>query len=153
MFGAIDQRTAEIVIQKLYYLDGKSHDPIDFFLQTPGGELKCAFAIKQTFNLIKSPVNTWAQSECNSGGAYLLAAGTGKRRAFHGTSIVIHGFLFHGKPPPSDYIAPYKESYTEFWRKHAHLPQSWLPLPTNALHFLSAEQAFQYGLVDEVINK
>jgi len=152
LFGPIDQEAAKITIQKLLYLDGKGHAPIDLFLQTPGGEMKSSFAIEETMKLIQSPVNTYAMSECNSGGTVLLAAGTGKRRAFHGAVIVIHGLMFSGKPP-DDFLDKIQTGYTEFWTEHARLPKSWLPLPFNTTHILSAEQALEYGIVDEVVNK
>jgi ATP-dependent Clp protease protease subunit len=153
LFGPIDQRAAEVTIQELLFLDGKGHDPIDLFLETPGGEMQYGWAIQQTMSLIHSPVNTYALSECNSAGAVLLAAGTGKRYALHGTLIVIHGMAFHGNKPPPVYVTDFQDSYTDFWRKRARLPQSWLPLPFDSLHFLTAEQALQYGIVDEVVGK
>ena len=152
LFGAIDQRAAEVTIQKLLFLDSKGHEPIDLFLQTPGGELKYAFAIEQTMRLVQSRVNTYALSECNSGGAMLLAAGTGKRHAFHGAVIVIHGLMVGGKPPPG-FVEQIQDAYTDFWRKRSRLPQSWLPLPFNSLHILSAERALEYGIVDEVVDR
>lgn len=152
LFGPIDQRAAELTIQKLLYLDGHGHEPIDLFLQTPGGEVKYAMAIAQTMRLLRSPVNTYALSECNSGGVVLLAAGTGKRHAFHGAVIVVHGLVIGGKPPQA-YAELVENSYTEFWRKRTRLPESWLPLPLNSLHILSAEQALQYGIVDDVVGQ
>ena len=152
LFGKIDQRAAELTIQKLLFLDGKSHDPIDLYLQTPGGETKSAMAIEQTIRLIQSPVNTCALSECISGGALLLAAGTGKRRAFHEAVIMIHGLTFSGKPPP-EFMERIQEAYTHFWRKRTRLPDSWLPLPFGIKHVLSAEQALEYGIVDEIVDK
>lgn len=152
LFGPIDRQAAELTIQKLLFLDGKSHDPIDLYLQTPGGEMKDAFAIEKTMRLIHSPVNTYALSECNSGGTVLLAAGTGKRRVFHGAWIIIHGLEVRGKPPPG-VVEIIQDTYTEFWRKMARLPQSWLPLPFGSTRVLSAEQAVEYGIVDEVVDR
>jgi ATP-dependent Clp protease, protease subunit len=152
LFGMLDQRTAEITIQKLLYLDAKNHEPIDIYLQTPGGEFKDAMAIEQTMRLIQSPVNTYAMSECNSGGVVLLAAGTGKRRAFHGAVVIVHGMKIVGQAP-ADLIDRVQDAYTDFWRQHAKLPEAWLPLPRDIMHVLSAEQALEFGLVDEVITK
>jgi len=152
LLGDITPRVAEVTIQKLLYLDGKSHEPIDLYLQTPGGEMKSAFAIEQTIRLLKSPLNTYALSECNSGGAMLLAAGTGKRRAFHGAIVIIHGLKIQGKVPP-DFVEWVQGAYTEFWRKKTRLPAAWLPLPYDIKHTLSAEQALEYGVVDELIGK
>ena len=154
LFGPIDQQSGEIAIQKLLYLDGKGHDPIDLFLESPGGDMKYAWAILETIKLVRSPVNTYALSECNSGGAMLLAGGTGKRRAFHGAVIVIHGLKpgIGAEKPPAVFVTDLQDSYTDFWRKSARLPESWLPLPLDSLRILTAEQALQYGIVDEVVD-
>ena len=154
LFGEIDQRVAEVAIQKLLFLDSRGHDPIDLFLETPGGDMKYAWAVQQTMRLIHSPVNTYALSECNSGGAMLLAAGTGQRYAFHGAVIVIHGLKpgLGAEKPPAAFLADVQDSYTDFWRKCARLPASWLPLPLDSLRILTAEQALQCGIVDEVID-
>jgi ATP-dependent protease ClpP protease subunit len=45
------------------------------------------------------------------------------------------------------------EGYDDFWRKRARLPESWLPMPTGSNHPLSADQALEYGLVDEVVER
>jgi ATP-dependent Clp protease, protease subunit len=150
--GLIDQRAAQETIEKLLFLDAKSHDPIDLLLHTPGGEIKHAMAIEQAMRLVRSPVNTCALFECNSGGAVLLAAGTGKRKAFRGAVIVVHGLTSHGKPPP-DFTKLIQDTYTQFWRTRARLPNSWLPMPPGVLHFLSVEQALEYGLVDEIVDR
>ena len=73
--------------------------------------MKYAWAVYQTMTLIHSPVNTYALSEY-SGGAMLLAAGTGKRYAFPGAVIVIHGLNFRGQPPAG--FAEDTDSYTGF---------------------------------------
>lgn len=152
LFGPIDQRAAESAIQKLLFLDGKSHAPIDLYLQTPGGDMKGAFAIEEVMRLVHSPINTYALSECNSGGTMLLAAGTGKRRVFHGAWIVMHGIVVHGPAPP-EVTERIQDAYTDFWRKRARLPQSWLPLPFGSIRVFSAEQAVEYGIADEVIDR
>ena len=152
LFGEIGQSSAEVAIQKLLFLDGKGHEPIDLFLETPGGDMKYAWAVLQTMTLIQSPVNTYALSECNSGGAMLLAGGTGKRRAFHGAVIILHGLKPKGRrKPPAAFVADAQASYTDFWRTHARLPDSWLPLPLDSLRILTAEQALEYGIVDEIV--
>ena len=152
LFGPIDARTAELTIRELLYLDGKSHEPIDLLLQTPGGQVKSGMAIEQVMRLLQSPVNTWALSECNSGGAFQLAAGTGKRRAFRGAVMMVHGLQVHG-PIPKDFVERLDKGYTEFWRERTRLPESWLPMPRGVEHHLSADEALAYGLVDEVVDR
>lgn len=152
LFGSINQKAAERIIQRFLFLEAKSHDPIDLYLQTPGGEFKHFMAIEQILSRLQSPVNTFALSECNSGGALLLAAGTGKRRAFHGAVVILHGLKITGRPPPG-LKEKIQDAYTDFWRRRTRLPKSWLPMPLDILHVLSAEQALEFGIVDEIIDR
>jgi len=149
LFGAIDTAAAKIVISKLIHLDQKSSKPIDLFLMTPGGDMTAAIGIEQVMRSLRSPVNTIAIGECSSAGAFLLAAGTGKRIALEGTVIVIHGMQFAGTPPPG---APenLQGYYTSFWAKKARLPKEWLPLPPGEVHVFTAQQAVDFGVVDRV---
>ncbi len=152
LFGRIDQRVAEMTIQKLLYLDGKSHDPIDLYIQSPGDTAQESLLIEHAFRILKSPVNTWTFTGCNSGGALLLASGTGKRRAFRGAVIILHGLTWRGSPPP-EYTQPFQDDYMQLWRKRARLPDSWIPFAFDVHHIVSAEQALEYGIVDEVIDR
>ena len=152
LFGRMDQRVAEATIQKLFYLEGKSHDPIDLYIESPGDTAQESLAIEHVVRILKSPVNTWTLTGCNSGGALLLASGTGKRRTFRGAVIILHGLTWRGNPPP-EYMKPIQDDYMQLWRKRARLPDSWLPFPFGVLHILSAEQALEYGIVDEVIDR
>ncbi len=152
LIGEIDEDMAQDTIQRLLYLDKKSQEPIDVYLQTPGGELKSAFAIEQVIKLLRSKVNTYALSECSSGGAFLLASGTGQRAAFSDALIIVHGMVVKGKPPEKmkNILQDY---YTAFWKRRTHLPASWLPIPPGKLIFLTSQDAMKYGLVDKIIEK
>jgi ATP-dependent Clp protease protease subunit len=152
LFGRIDQRAAEATIHKLFYLDGKSHDPIDLYIESPGDTAQESLKIEHVVRILKSSVNTWTLTGCNSGGALLLASGTGKRRTFRGAVIMLHGLTWHGNPPP-EYSKPIQDDYMQLWRKRARLPDAWLPFPFGVIHILSAEQALEYGIVDEVIDR
>jgi ATP-dependent Clp protease, protease subunit len=152
LVGPIDQQKAEFTINRLLYLDGKTNAPIDFFIQTPGGEMKSTCAIEQVMRLMRSPVNTYALAECNSGGAMLLAAGTGKRRAFEGSVLVIHGITMRGTPPQG-FVEKLEVELNAFWRTHARLPETWFPLTGATNHVLTAAEALSYGLVDEVVKR
>jgi len=152
LIGEITQDVAEDTIQKLLYLDARGQEPIDLFLHTPGGELKSAFAIEQVIKILHSRVNTCALSECNSGGAFLLTAGTGERAAFSDALIIVHGITAKGSPP-SQVKRILQDYYTAFWRRRTHLPANWLPIPPGQMIFLTAQEALKYGLVDKIIDK
>jgi hypothetical protein len=122
---------------------------------TPGGDLKAAMSIENAMGLIRSRVNTYAFSDCSSGGAMLLAAGTGKRSAFRGAMIVVHGMKIDDNlaKEHKDYVDGLQAYYTAFWQQRARLPAQWLPIPLNTLHCLTAEQALEYGLIDTIIER
>ena len=152
IFGRIDSHTSEQTVQKLFYLDGKSHEPIDVYIQSAGDTKQESLVIERAFSTIKSPVNTWTFTGCNSGGAILLASGTGKRRAFRGAVIILHGLTWNGNPP-TEFTKPIQDDYMQLWRKRARLPEAWFPFPYGVSHILSAQQALDYGIVDEVIDR
>jgi ATP-dependent Clp protease protease subunit len=152
LFGRMDLRVAEMTVQKLFFLDGKSHDPIDIYIESPGDTHQESLVIEHAIRLLKSPVNTCTFTGCNSGGALLLASGTGKRRAFRGAVIILHGLTWRGNPP-REFTQPIQDDYMQLWRKRARLPDSWLPFPFDVHHIVSAEQALEYGIVDEVIDR
>jgi ATP-dependent Clp protease, protease subunit len=150
LIGPLNDAAAEVAIQKLLYLDGRSPAPIDLYLQTPGGQFKAAMAIEQVMRSLRAKVNTYALSECNSGGALLLAAGTGKRRAFRGGLIVVHAIKVV-RQPPEDFTQGIQKAHDDFWRAHAKLPEEWLPLKEGNEYVLTADEALKYGVVDEIV--
>lgn len=152
LFGDVTAAVAERVVEDLFYLDTKNNQPIDLYLMTSGGDLKAAFTIENAMQMVRSPVNTYAFAECNSAGAMLLAAGTGRRVAFRGATLVIHGMKVRGKPP-AEYVEFTQSYYTAFWRQRTRLPETWLPIPREKTHFLNADQALAYGIVDVVLDR
>ncbi len=148
--GNISEASAADTIRQLLHLDVQNQETISLYLMTPGGDLKAVLAVVNTIRMLQSKVDTYALGECNSGGAVLLAAGTGKRFAFPDSTIVIHGMEMARKPP-ARYVELTQEAYTAFWRQHARLPEDWLPLPFGELFFLTAREALDYGVVDQII--
>jgi ATP-dependent Clp protease, protease subunit len=160
LVGGLDKQVAELTIQKLLYLDKKGTEPIDLYLFSPGGDLLTAFSIEQVMKTLKCKVNTFALAECNSGGAFLLAAGTGERVAFSNAVIVVHGMVVNGKTSQKKLSKEELEAtkrlqdyYTAGWKRRTHLPDEWLPIPPGKTIFLTAQEALKYGLVDKVLDK
>ena len=146
----INEITVKELVYKLYYLDANGSRPINLYLMTTGGWLDAAFAIIDAMHSIKAPVNTIAIGGCSSAGAMILAAGTGKRRAFSNTVIMVHSTLGKSKKPFSSDVAD-RERVVRFWQSAARLPKEWFPFIREKEYFLSAAQAFEYGIIDEVI--
>lgn len=145
----VNELSAKDIIQKLLYLDRESAEPIDLYLDTSGGEVQHCFAIIDTMAAIKAPVNTWAIGNCNSAGALILASGTGRRYALPHAVIAIHGGVKIGRVP-REYMGIIDPQMERLWKEHAKLPSDWFPLKGGVLHFLTAERALQYGVIDEI---
>ena len=148
--GDITPESAERIIRQLLFLDHQDVSPIELNLMTPGGDLNAALALDRVMGRLRSPVNTRALGECSSGGALLLAAGTGTREAFADSVIVLHGMEVNGKPP-ARYTELTQDAYTAFWEQHAQLPPAWLPLPPGKMFVLSAPEALRYRIIDQIV--
>jgi len=146
---AVNELTSREVVAKLLYLDKLNDSPIDLLLSTPGGSFKDTFGIIDVMRSLRAPVNTWALGSCNSAGALLLAAGTGRRYAFSNAIIIIHGVKPAGKYPPElDRIV--QANYARVWKERTRLPEGWFPLHAEKVHFLTPEQGLEYGVIDEI---
>lgn len=147
--AGVNELTSREIIVKLLYLDQRSSSPIDLVLSTPGGNFKDTFGIIDIMRSLRAPVNTWALGSCNSAGALLLAAGTGKRYAFPNAIIIIHGVKPVGKAP-ADLDQIVQANYVRIWKQRARLPDDWFPLRAEKAHFLTPEKALEYGVIDEI---
>ena len=65
---------------------------------------------------------------------------------------MIHGLTVSPLAPKS-FVKMVQNNHEEFWRKHARLPDEWLPFAQGTNHFVSAEEALEYGRVDEVVKR
>lgn len=145
----LNEPTARGIILKLQYLNSLGADPIDLYLDTDGGPIQNAFAIIDVMRSLKAPVNTWAVGNCNSGGAMVLVAGTGRRLAFPNAVIAVHGGKPVGKVPKA-YLGIVDRQVETLWKQRAKLPDGWFPLRGDVTHFLAADEALQYGVIDEI---
>lgn len=148
--GGITEENAAETIRQLMFLDAQTNQANTLYLMTPGGDLKAAFAVVHAMRLLQSPVNTCAIGECNSAGVVLLTAGTGERTAFPDSTLVLHGMQLKNKPP-TKYVQSTQDAYTGFWRAHARLPESWLPIPFGKVFVVTASEALEYGMIDRVL--
>ena len=82
----------------------------------------------------------------------LLAAGTGERRAFQDSVIVVHGLHVTGHLPRK-YSELLYTNVDGFWKHYAHLPESWVPIPPGKWYVLTAEEALKYGVIDKIIER
>ncbi len=147
---ALNERTAQDVVSRLFYLDARDPGrPIDLYLSTPGGWTISAFTIIDAMRLIKAPVNTWAIGGCYSGGAMVLAAGTGRRFATRDAILMVHANSASEDDNSFDRLD--NQRIEEFWHAAARLPDKWFPMTGGEEYYMTAAEAQGYGLVDGIV--
>lgn len=159
--GEISDITADLVVAQLLFLE--SEDPtkdIQIYINSPGGSVSAGFAIFDTMNYIKPDVSTICLGMAASMGAFLLAAGKkGKRIALPNSEIMIHQPLGGAQGQASDIlihaekIIEIRERINKILAQETGQPLEKIERDTDRDHFLSAEEAKEYGLIDKVIKE
>jgi ATP-dependent Clp protease protease subunit len=155
----IDDTVANLVIAQLLFL--QSEDPekdISLYINSPGGIVTAGLAIYDTMQFLKCDITTYCVGQAASMGAVLLAAGKqGKRYALPNARIMIHQPLGGAQGQASDIniqaqeIMRIKRILNEILANHSGRNLDDLEKDTDRDNFMSAIQAVQYGLVDEVV--
>lgn len=159
--GEIHTGNANDLIMKLLYLqsENKKKD-INFYLNSPGGDVIATLAIYDVMQIISCPVATYCVGQAASGGAVLLAGGTkGKRYCLPHSRVMIH--QPHGGVSgqvsdieiQADEILRNRSVLNEVLAKHTGQDVSQIEKDTARDFFLTAEQAKEYGLVDQLTTK
>lgn len=157
----IDDEVANSVVAQLLLLDSENPEKdIMFYINSPGGVITAGMAIFDTMKLIKADVSTICIGEAASMGAFLLSAGTkGKRMALPSARIMIHQPLGGAKGQATDIeieakeIVRMKNMLNGLLSAHSGQPISKIKEDTERDHYLSAQEAVEYGLIDKVIEK
>ncbi|MDD5072155.1 MAG: ATP-dependent Clp endopeptidase proteolytic subunit ClpP [Patescibacteria group bacterium] len=157
----ITDHTANIIIAQFLFLDAENKDKdIKFYINTPGGSVTAGMAIYDTMQYVKADVSTICVGLAASMGAVLLASGAkGKRFTLPNSEILIHQVMggFEGQASDikihSEHILKVREKLNKTLAKHTGQPISMIEKDTDRDHFMSADEAVKYGLVDKVILK
>ena len=155
----VNDVTASLIVSQLLFLE--SEDPgkdISLYINSPGGSVSAGFAIYDTMNYIKCDVSTICMGMAASMGAFLLAGGAkGKRMALPNSTIMIHQPSGGAQGQATD-IKIVADKILDTRRKlNQHLaantgqPLSVIEVDTERDHWMSAEDAKAYGLIDEVV--
>ena len=155
----IDDILANTVIAQLLFLQTEDPDKdIHIYVNSPGGIVTAGLAIYDTMQYIKPDIATYCLGQAASMGALLLTAGTnGKRFALPNSRIMIHQPIggFHGQATDVEIhareILKIKASLSDIMAKHTGQPFDKIQVDTERDYFLSANEAKEYGLVDDVI--
>ena len=156
--GEIYTGNANEVVMKLLYLqsENKKKD-INFYLNSPGGDVIATLAIYDTMQILSCPVATFCVGQAASGAAVLLAGGTkGKRHALPNARVMIHQPYGGVSGQVSDIeiqadeIIRNRTVLNEILAKHTGKDVEKIAEDTDRDFFLSAQQAMEYGLVDNI---
>ncbi len=159
--GEINDAVADAVVAQLIYLEGKAPDKdICLYINSPGGSVTAGLAIYDTMNYIKCDVSTICIGLAASMGAFLLSSGAkGKRYALPNSEIMIHQPLGGAQGQASDikiqadHILKTKHRLNTILSQNSGKPYEVVERDTDRDNYLSAEQAKEYGLIDEIFVK
>lgn len=159
--GEITDAVADSVVAQLIYLEGKDPDKdICLYINSPGGSVTAGLAIYDTMNYIKCDVSTICIGFAASMGAFLLSSGTkGKRYSLPNGEIMIHQPLGGAQGQASDikiqadHIIKTKHRLNSILSANSGKPYEVVEKDTDRDNYLSAEEAKEYGLIDEIFVK
>ena len=161
----VNDTSASLVVAQLLYLEGQDPDKdISLYINSPGGSISAGMAIHDTIQYIKCDVSTICMGMAASMGAFLLASGTkGKRFALPNAEIMIHQPLIAGGQGGglsgqatdikihADHLVRTRAEMNRLLSEYTGQPLEKVELDTERDNFLSAQEAKEYGLIDEVI--
>jgi ATP-dependent Clp protease protease subunit len=155
----IDDTVANLIVAQLLFLEGEDPDRgITLYINSPGGVVTAGLAIYDTMQHIRCPVSTVCVGQAASMGAVLLAAGAaGMRRALPHSRVMIHQPLGGAQGQSTDIqivateILKIRRKLNEILAFHSGQTVEKLERDTDRDRFLSALEAKEYGLIDEVI--
>lgn len=161
LVGGVEDHMANLVVAQLLFLEAENPDKdISLYINSPGGVVTAGMSIYDTMQFIKPDVSTMCIGQAASMGAFLLNAGAaGKRYALPNARVMIHQPLggYQGQASDIDIHAremlKVKRRMIELTAKHSGQSIEKVEKDTDRDHFLDAEQAKDYGLIDEVVSK
>lgn len=158
----VNQTSASLVIAQMLFLESEDPDKeISFYINSPGGSITDGMAIFDTINYLKCPVSTMCVGMAASMGAFLLAAGTkGKRYATPNAEIMIHQPLISGGLSGqtteikihADHMVKTREKLNRILSERTGKPLEQIEKDTERDNFMTAQQALEYGIIDEILD-
>jgi ATP-dependent Clp protease, protease subunit len=159
LWGEVCDESAEEIVKKILFLDGVSGEDITLYINSPGGVISSGLAIYDAMCRAKSDVSTVVMGQAASMGAVLLCAGAqGKRFAWEHARVLIHQPLISGNMygPASDIqiqaeeMLRTRENLNKILAAHTGQTLQKITEDTDRDYFMSADEAKEYGIVDNV---
>jgi ATP-dependent Clp protease protease subunit len=162
--GEVDESTSYVLVQQLLFLESQSKtDPINLYINSPGGSVTDGMAIYDTMQFISAPVHTLCVGQACSMGAVLLAAGAkGHRYALPNARIMIHQPSGGARGQSTDIqiqaeeIKKIRKTLEEVLAKHSGEKVEKVNKDCERDNFLSVEEAMKYGklgLIDKILTR
>ncbi len=158
----VNSTSASLVVAQLLFLESEDPDKeISFYINRPGGSITDGMAIVDTMNYIKCPVSTICIGLAASMGSVLLASGAkGKRYATPNSEILIHQPLISGGLSGqtteikihADHMVKTREKLNKLLSEKTGQTLEQIEKDTERDHYMTAEEALKYGLIDEIID-
>ena len=159
LVGPVNDATANLVVAQLLFLESENPDKdISFYINSPGGSVSAGMSIFDTMQFIKPDVSTMCLGFAASMGAFLLAAGAkGKRYSLPNSKIMIHQVLGGARGQATDIeihardILRTKDQMNRILAERTGQPLDKIRNDTERDYFMTADEARDYGIVDQVI--
>ena len=159
--GEVNDHIANLIVAQLLFLESQDPDKdIYLYINSPGGSVSAGFAIYDTMKYIKCDVSTICIGMAASMGAFLLAGGTiGKRYALKNADIMIHQPSGGGKGQATDikimvdYVLNNKKKLNKILSENTGKTVEEIERDTDRDNFMSADEAKEYGLIDDVFER
>ncbi len=157
--GPIEDQVANLVVAQLLYLESENPDKdIHLYINSPGGAVSSGLSIYDTMQFVKPDISTICVGQAASMGAVLLAGGAnGKRFCLPHSRVMIHQPIagFQGQASDIDIhareVLQTRDRLNSLLAKHTGQPLKRIQKDTDRDHFLSGEEAVEYGLLDTVL--
>ena len=157
--GEVNDHSASVIIAQLLFLEAEDPDKdVMFYINSPGGSITAGMAIYDTMQHIRCDVSTICIGMAASMGAFLLAAGAkGKRKALPNSEIMIHQPSGGAQGPATDIaivadrIIRLKNKLNLILSQRTGQPLEKIQVDVERDFYMEAEQAIEYGLIDEII--
>lgn len=159
--GVINDPVANMVVMKLLYLQSENrHQDVHLYVNSPGGSVTATMAMYDTMQFLECDIATYCVGLAASGGAIILAGGTkGKRYALPHSKMMIHQPYGQVGGQVSDIeiqakdIIDTRQILNEVLAHHTGQPIDVIARDTDRDRYLKADEAKEYGLVDEVLTR
>ena len=161
LVGPVNDTVSTLITAQLLFLESENtKKEISFYINSPGGLVTSGLGIYDTMQYIKPPVSTLCIGQASSMGSFLLAAGeNGKRFALPNSRIMIHqpSAGYQGQATDIEIhakeILALKDRLNKIYAKHTKKNESEIKKALERDNFMSAPEAKEFGLIDEVVEK